>query len=346
MEKAVASSTSSSRVSPQPWHRTVGWALLCVFIALAGWELTWRLQGYRPSVKDDFDRWSRATKEAVWAGEDAVALLGSSRIMQALDLPTLRQQLPAAVPVQLGMSGASPLPVLEFLAEHTTFNGTAVVEITPTLLLRPQSVSKQWVQRRLGQIQAERLLSEPSFFDFERKIATWLQEHLLVASWVITPTGLLKSLAKGEWPTRPFWWISHERQQFMDYTGVDTEAFKQSRIAAVAGAGAFQPQALQQVMPRIKSWATKIEERGGKVLFLRTPTQGELLAIEVERYPRSEFWDVLLHRTDIPGLHFSEVPGMQSFTCTDLEHIDSESSPLFTQLFVEHIVGSGLLVRR
>ena len=61
-------------------------------------ELTWRSLGYQPSILDTKDHWC-AMRDRVYA-EDTVALIGASRMLYDVSIPTMRESLPGREIVQ------------------------------------------------------------------------------------------------------------------------------------------------------------------------------------------------------------------------------------------------------
>jgi hypothetical protein len=67
------------------------------------------------------------------------------------------------------------------------------------------------------------------------------------------------------------------------------------------------------------------------VVFLRTPSNGEYLAFEERAYPRAETWDVLLHATASPGIHFQDHPALQGGELPEGSHLSRHSAQQFTR---------------
>ena len=79
-----------------------------------------------------------------------MVLVGASRVMQGIHLATLNAALPEGHRAfQLAKSGASPLPALRLLANHTQFSGTVLIDVTPRILFRPGAEHRglsRWVR--------------------------------------------------------------------------------------------------------------------------------------------------------------------------------------------------------
>lgn len=92
----------------------------------AAGESSWRFTGFQPPHRDllDFDRLYRAALDL----PNAVALIGSSRVLYDLDPGILKRELPKWEFCQLGIDGTSALPMLENLALDAKFHGHVLCE--------------------------------------------------------------------------------------------------------------------------------------------------------------------------------------------------------------------------
>ena len=76
--------------------------------------------------------------------------------------------------------------------------------------------------------------------------------------------------------------------------------------------------------------AEKLRSRGGEVLFLRLPSNGD---VEERYFPKHEFWDRMVRETPTPALHFMDVPEWRNLPLFDGSHLDEEQSRHFTRRF-------------
>ena len=164
----MASSTSSSngRLGAWPWMRTYLLGLLVAAVLIGGWESYWRSQGLKPFVANTFELWAAKLDAGLRAGPDAIMFTGSSRIMVGIDFPTLRAARPDRVLAQVGTLGGSPVAVLQYLAEETTWNGCVVAEVSPGELFIPFADQEQdtaeWLERFTRRLREQRRFPEPT----------------------------------------------------------------------------------------------------------------------------------------------------------------------------------------
>ena len=93
----------------------------------------------------------------------------------------------------------------------------------------------------------------------------------------------------------------------------------------------FGGEGLSQLIASVKGNVDKIRSRGGKVIFVRLPSTGELLDLEKERTPRDAYWDRLLDETGVPGIHFEDYPELSNFDCPEWSHLTRSDAVTFTR---------------
>src|SRR2546423_5094500 len=97
-------------------------------LALISCEAFWRLAGLRP--QSDILAFGRL-RQQVDQAENAVALVGSSRILCDVDPEVLNRSIRQRRFFQLAINGASPFPVLQDLALDQKFRGAVICEFSP-----------------------------------------------------------------------------------------------------------------------------------------------------------------------------------------------------------------------
>ena len=79
----------------------------------------------------------------------------------------------------------------------------------------------------------------------------------------------------------------------------------------------------------MEPWVERIQARGGRVVFARFPSTGEVLAVDEAMRSRREHWDRFAARTAAETLHFQDVPGLAGFDCPDGAHLDRGDTARF-----------------
>jgi hypothetical protein len=95
------------------------------------------------------------------------------------------------------------------------------------------------------------------------------------------------------------------------------------------------------VIASVKAACDKIKSRGGQVIFVRTPSSGELLAMEKMAFPRERFWDKLLAGTGCTGIHFEDYPSISKFECPEFSHLSVPQAVTFTKALINILKEKG-----
>ena len=91
----------------------------------------------------------------------------------------------------------------------------------------------------------------------------------------------------------------------------------------------------------IKTYVDRIRERGGKVIFMRTPSSGPMLELEEKKYPRSQYWDALLSHTQAGGIHFKDDPITAGMICPEWSHLSPKDVMIYTRQLVKTLKEKG-----
>lgn len=337
----MASSTSSSdgRLGAWPWIRTYLFGLLIAAVLIGGWEGYWRSRGLHAFVANNFEIWAAKFDAGLRAGPDATILAGSSRIMAAIHFPTMRAARPDRVLAQVGTSGGSPVAVLRYLAEDTTWNGCVIVEVLPGEMFIPLAEQEDdtagWVDRFDQRLRARRRLPEPAYHRFEYEFELSLKESLVTFGGQTHPGAVVTSLVSGERIEKPFFWLTRDRAQILDFTDMGLDAFRASRVARYSEEAMTTSEFVSTLVEPVNGWVRDIERRGGRVVLLRFPAAGGLIEFEHERFPDPDYWDVLAARAGGLAIDANTSQTLSGFPMADWEHIDREVAPLFTQRLLE-----------
>ena len=81
----------------------------------------------------------------------------------------------------------------------------------------------------------------------------------------------------------------------------------------------------------------KLRARGGKIVFVRFPFEGEVKKIEDKITPRVGPWNRILKETGAPGIYFEDYPELSTFTCPEWSHLSGPDSVEFTKRLVPHL---------
>ncbi|MEM7200986.1 MAG: hypothetical protein AAF628_12005 [Planctomycetota bacterium] len=343
----MPSSTSSSEAGE---HRTERWAL-CWVLALvmavaAAWaiEAFWRDRGHRPGVVSDRDLWAlhRGTLEG--ADTDDIVLLGGSRIELGFIEAAFHADHPGYRTVQLAIAGRGPYAVLRDLAADETFAGTVLCSITARAL-QPERRDDQaaWVDHYHTKWSALRRPEVWVDAQLRGRLAL-LQSHLAIRP-------LLLSLRRGRWPGVNYVVARPDRRRVADFERmqVDMQRIITGRLAKIRGRLVDEPPpepaAWAELVAEVAGFVDAIEDRGGRVAFVRFPIRGEFARLMRESYPRERYWDVFAANVGAVCLHDAELEGTDAMRCPDESHLAYDDAVRFTQLIGRELQTRGVLAR-
>ena len=331
-------------------------AVVLVSLSVAAWEVYLRQQGRGISYDDGGSLWSEKRKLVYETIDKATVFIGSSRIKYDLDIPTWKK-ITGDEPIQLANVGSSPLPILYDLADDPNFKGKLVFDVTEFLMFSnapyvnytPQQVldyhKKQTPAQKFSATVNHVLESKLYFLDKEEYSLNGLLGDLKFAD----RPGVYAA------PNFPpgFTPVTADRQNYMTETLVkDPNQIKQvTDVWQMLGkiAASMPPVtegAVDSVMASVKASCDKIKARGGRVIFVRTPSSGPLREMEKMAFPREKFWDKLLAVTQCEGIHFEDYDEIAHYQCPEFSHLSVPQAVSFTKSFINILQDKGWFASR
>jgi hypothetical protein len=302
----VRSSTSSSKA--------LILGLVIAFGGAAVYELYWRLEGVKPTLTDDLDRWRNVRLEA----EDGAVVIGTSRGLAALPPEPLSEAL--GMPVhQLAILGAAPQPVLYDLAEDESFRGTVICEVTPFNFFAASGTARERTHEWVAQYR-DRPYSDRVGHYLRRPVESLLAFRRRGLDGLST----LRALVKGRASTAIHQSFGDDRtfeMYFDDYPEEALEEHRTSEAGKTANYAPIEEAKLADMLHRVGMAVKQIRGRGGRVVFVRVPSSGPVREVEARVFPRAEYWERLLRTTGAPGVHFEDLPATRGVICPDHTHV-------------------------
>ncbi len=351
----MPSSTSSfktyelTRIIPKHhWLLLAALTIVITGILTFGWETYVRSIGYAPSLNDTEDLW--ASRRAIVDEEpDRTVLIGSSRMLFDFDMDTFEKEF-SRRPLQLATVGTNPGPYLEDLANHPDYSGTVIVGVVPGLFFAPGGPP---MKSPLNHLKRFRDWSPTQKFGhyasrvIEKRFAFLNDSDLTLNKLLLD----LKIPNREKVKTKPelpphFHEVDAERQGAMTEFSANNTAL-QKRIQQIwiplftppppakgktpEEAKADFGKAVEMILDKTKKHVEKIRKKGGKVIFLRLPSSGQLREMENKFTPREHFWDRIIKTTEAPGIHFEDYKELNAFDCPEWSHLNKADSIEFTK---------------
>jgi hypothetical protein len=319
-------------------------AVVLSIIAMAAWEVHLRHAGFDTSFDDNPALWAYTRAKVYEPKDKSTVFIGSSRIKFDLDIPTW-QEITGDHAIQLACVGSSPAPILHDLANDPNFRGKLMIDVTEHIFLSTSSFDDEGPTKRVEYFHKVTPTQKASFqIDrvFESLFVFLDQENYSFNAML--PLLYLPQRA-GVFPDvifpPDFDRTTLERQSYMTPKFlVDTSL--QNRVKAI---WAFfekmnpEPPAtgrkLDSVIQLIKTDVDKIQKRGGEVLFIRTPSSGQVWTDEQKLHPRAGYWNKLLAATGCKGIYFKDYPAIADFECPESSHLSPQQAVIFTKELIK-----------
>jgi hypothetical protein len=340
-------------IPAQPWAPMAVIAAILVAAAGAWWEGHCRALGYPACINDTRDLWVENRRRV--QGDDTI-IIGASRGLFGLDLDELEKGL-GKRPIQLCLVGSCVYPILRHFADDASFHGTVICDLVPGLLLVPPFAppyqnSVNAVKRLHDQTWSQRwsfLLSLP----LERTFACLKQDDLTLGDLLRDLPIPNREHALIGPPLPPFFaWLDRERRmRMLERMATDQKLRDRVKFGWIP---LFSPPPRPLWIPEDKfaefvhgmgegrfadmaKAVAAIRARGGRVVFVRMPSIGDLRPVEDRFAPRAAVWDRVLAETGAPGVFAEDHAELASFDLPEWSHLSAADSVLFTRRLVPYL---------
>ncbi|RFP70011.1 MULTISPECIES: hypothetical protein [unclassified Wenzhouxiangella] len=301
--------------------------------AVGGWEWLWRERGFTPALYDDRDLWAAHRHRVVNVDQaHNFTVIGASRIQLAFSTRAFEDTLPDWEATLLAINGHYPVAVLEDLAADEDFAGVLMVAVDARGLAHwHHDMSSPWVRHYHRDFGPQRRI--------ERRLLTFLQQRLVVVGSPFNLVRRLEGWIENQPPPKSYTTLESDRTIAADYEQADVpglrEHFTQALAADYEAHPPPSPGRWLSDLERIEQAVSTIQERGGRVVFLRMPTADRHWQLDRENYPRERYWDRLAEATSATTIHFQDHPELANLELPDTSHIDQSDRARFTRALVD-----------
>jgi hypothetical protein len=337
----IAQPVPERDVPPLPWARLMLIAALLVIALSGAWE--WRMRSVGYEVGDlgiDPSAWAEQRRR-IETGEAKIAILGDSRILFDTDLDRF-QQLTGVRPVQLAIEGTNARPVLEDIANRSSFNGLVIVGIADQSYFRKEiGLGGEALKRGEWEAPGKRV-----------SFVLWraLRRHLAMLD---NDGSLSKVVARADpnWrkgargPYNEVWKlaVTHDDRQTWMWPRIEHNEYLRKHAIGVwmvvFNLMVPTPDVIAMTQDKTRAAVTKIRARGGDVVFVRPPSAPQLRAVEDKHLPRASGWDALLQAAQVKGVHADDLPDAHGLTIPELSHLNRACATVFTDAYVRALSG-------
>ncbi len=329
--------------------QSISIAAILGFLCIVAWEVYWRSEGYFPDMDDDKYLWAATRAKVDTAGEQDVVLIGSSRVLFNIQLDKWKART-GITPIQLANAGSTPLPTFHDIVENTDFNGTVLVGVTPPLFFSTTFEQAPPWTRASSRSDFYKNRTYAQRLNFSLSIP--LQKSLgLICnddeSWYddINLKALLKTINLSnrtgkpqDPPFRRFQDIDDRRNVRMKAQMVSDTTFANSIKTVWKTMLTSEPKPpppdKEGTIAFFLKDAEKFKSRGGKIILLRSPSDGFFADLENMAFARNEFWDELVAEANVPAYHYQDYDGLNAFKTIEWSHLSATDADAFTDNLV------------
>ena len=322
-------SNSRTGLAAVDWRKTWLLALLLVALFLVAYERFWRAHGFVPSVTDDQALWNLARSSVKGDDYNEIVLIGDSQMRENINPSVFAELFNNRKPVQLALDGSGPLAVLRNLSDDESFKGVVICDVLSWLFFSETAGDEQRAE------DVVRAYKRPNALTYvEKRLRLLVESNFVFSLPELSPASLFRSLRERQLPKPKYNVNLADRTEYADYTKTDNQKIAQYMLDRVQEKGAgISEERLQEELKRIEEMVSKIQARGGRVIFVVLPTTGAVHAIEEQKYPREKYWDVMAAHTKAIAIHCSDYPSLSNFNSPDGLHLDYHDAKTFTRNF-------------
>ncbi len=319
-------------------------AVILAIIATASWEIHLRHAGVDTSYDDNKALWAYTRAKVYEPKDRSTVFIGSSRIKFDLDIPVW-QEITGNHAIQLACVGSSPAPVLRDLANDPNFKGKLVIDVTEEIFLSTSSFDDEGPIKRVEYFHNITPTQRASF-----QVDRVLESMFVFLDQDNYSFNAMLPLMHA--PQRPGVFPDVIFPPEFDRTTLERQSRMSSKFLAdtslqnrVKGIWDFfikttmEPPAtgkkLDSVIQLIKTDVDKIQNRGGEVIFVRTPCSGKVWQYESRDFPRAVYWEKLLAATGCKGIYYKDYPAIAQFECPESSHLSPEQAVVFTKNLIK-----------
>lgn len=331
--------------------------LLTVFgilvILLTGMEIKARQDDYPTNYDPTTDLWVAQWLELENSlPPDQTVAIGASRMQYGMLIPEWKK-LTGKDLHMLAFPASPPDMVLEKLAELESFRGTVLCGFAPAFAFaHDDSPTRNGMNSNLAAVEPSRYslthhlkIAADDFLLPRCKFMNNLAYSPVLLSYVYWPFANRSGLKipfiwpwDGSLDRKLQWRFPHNIHEVLQWEIVNQLQDSSRRIVSH-----FGTESRDELVKRYKTAVSKIENRGGKVIFIRPPSDGKFLAHERKHNARQDFYDPIVEATGCFGIHFEDYPELEELQCVEDSHLDVDDARKFTRRVVNILVNNGII---
>lgn len=348
MHSSISSSNNPfQRQTPnKPLIRIVLGSTIAVLLLLTTLEFNARQNGILPTRDMNMSFWQNHRFRLDDQPADTTVVFGASRFTFGLDHNTWEQNT-GKRPYNLGLHGASSLPMLHDYAVNTEMNGIVLCAISGGFTFANESIPfSERIAKAVKDINKNRYSFALRSEDFTGRV---LQANFAVLNpYLYSPIEVLREHLrfpprKNEraWFHVPFTVHHTEENQdiYIDdlsdpYYMAQWDSMHQTVLTYMER---YDPRDLDDAIAQMKRDISLISQRGGEVIFVRFPVSRFFKEWEDRRFPRDKYWDIIIEETGCRGFHYLDNTNTRDLFPPDGSHLMPHQAKVFTRELVKFV---------
>ena len=333
-------------VPTKPLFSLVWLAMATSFVIFIGIEIHARNSGVVPSRANDMIFWNNHRLLLDDTPKNTTVLAGASRITFGFDLDTWEDEV-GNRPFNLGLHGASFIPMLKDYALNTEHNGIIICSVAGGFTFAD---SNAFFVERIGKAVDDLEASRRSITVRGHGLTAELLQARFAALNVdaYSPIQILRDTF------RPSPRTNERAMFFVPYTYRHTEDNQDMFVVDFSDPFHLQewdglhknvltylelgkPRTARSVVDQITTYIETIERRGGEVVFVKFPTSRFMKDWEDRRFPRDKYWDIIIEETGCRGFHYLDNTNTRDLFPPDGSHLLPLQAKVFTRELVKFV---------
>lgn len=286
---------------------------------------------HQPSIVSDADLWATQRERLDNPDSSGIILLGASRMQTNIDIATMEKFFGEPV-IQLAQSGlGTSLPVLRDIADNTNFAGLVLISETESTLLSSDDQQQSAVDHYHKRWTYDRKLN--------RHLGSMWQSNFRFCNPTSSSYRLWGNiLVERELPKPNHTKTLASRQQLSDFENPEFV----ERVNRLRGQASSPPDADKvfkadlsgyavKVVARWSNAIRKLQDRGGRVVFVRMPVSEARAKVEEKQWPLDEAWQPAMLSLGVIGIHHRQFQELAAFNFPDTSHLDYRDAKEFIE---------------
>lgn len=333
-------SSSNQRIPKAPYGKIwMGFLLCFLFIALVTEAFLYN-KGHLKSVTDNKVLWGMQL-DFLRQNRADIAVMGASRMALGFQVDHFEDMTGMSV-ANIAIDGSTPVPLLQYLAYQTSFDGMVLISLDENHLLGDWESSKaaRWID-----------WYEDEFTGAEKYnplVNKWILNVLQSRFILVSANCGFRLLERLNRPIYLQTTVDRSKRAYYRemLTPKELDEVRSQRLQ-VGRTGVDLYQSLPDIQKRwseklqaLKQPIQTIQARGGRVVFIRFPMSGEYQELFDSAYPKNRFWDLIAGKTGAETFDFRDVPEFKMIVCPDGSHLNYEDAVRVTGFLAEIILSS------